>query len=74
MVKKFERVSSLLLQQEKEMERLMEVGDKHGSHLDSHLQQIWWKALLEGVCLVGSACISLWMLQKQLYHGYQQLV
>ena len=56
------------------MERLMEVGDRHGSHLESHLQQIWWKAFLEGVCLVGSAAISLWMLQKQLYHGYQQLV
>lgn len=52
----------------------MEVGDKHGSHLDLHLRHIWWKAFLEGVCLVGSAGISLWMLQKQLYHGYQQLV
>ena len=37
----FNRVSNLLLQQEKEMERLMEIGNRHSEHMESHLNQLW---------------------------------
>ena len=70
----FSRVSSLLEQQEREMKRLIEMGDRHTGHLEAHLSSLWWRASAETAALLASAFISLFLLKRELYAGYQQLV
>jgi hypothetical protein len=70
----FGRVSSLLLQQEREMSRLVQMGQRHTLRLESHFEELWWRAALEGLTLLGSAAVSLAMLRREIYRGYQSLV
>jgi hypothetical protein len=70
----FTRVSSLLMQQEHEMNRLMEMGDKHTARLRVHMEELYWRGVVEGLVLVCSAGVSLWTLKRQIYSQYQSLV
>lgn len=56
------------------MLRLIEMGDRHTHRIRHHLNELYWRGIAEGMLIVGSALVSLWMLKKQIYKQYQSLV
>jgi hypothetical protein len=56
------------------MSRLVQMGQRHTLRLESHFEELWWRAALEGLTLLGSAAVSLAMLRREIYRGYQSLV
>lgn len=71
---KYSRVNKLLEQQEKEMMRLIEMGERHTHRIRNHLNELYWRGVAEGVLIVGSALVSLGLLRRQIYKQYQSLV
>ena len=68
---KFAKVNTLIGQQESQMNRLVEATKRHQARIENYLGSLAWAIFLETAIIVLGGYISLTILQKQIYAGYE---
>lgn len=70
----FAKVGRMMVSQETEMKRVMEVSQQHEERLNSYVNYFAVSLMSETIIIVLGSLNSLLVLRKQLYAGYQLLV